>query len=137
MPIIVYIPKRYDNWYKIPKDVRDEFIKSTKEHIREEEKNYDYEGVEIPEAAHDLELMWNELVKSGNVSNAWIGYYNSDTDSYYCCIFEKVFQLAKRFNLLLSGVITSSSNCVSYIINIGSEVYLSDLRTLMIGEIFR
>ena len=135
--ILLYIPKKYNKWYKIPKDIKDEFIEKTKNHILEEKKFYEYEGVEVPKAEHDLELMWTELVEGGNVSNFWIGYYNSDTDSYYCCIFEQVFQLARHLKLLLKEVSTDDVDIVSYIINIGSEVYLSDLRTFMIGELFR
>lgn len=133
---LVYIPRKYNTWCKLPEDLRNTTIRETKKDIKVNIEDYKWEDVEPPVAERDLQLMWKILVEEGSISETRFGYYNSDEGFYMCHIFQNMISLLNRLGNQMDYLSIGEDNC-SCIINLGSEKHLCKLRRVMIEEFFK
>jgi len=133
---LVYIPRKYNSWCRLPEDFRKFTIKNTNKDIKNSKESYEYDDIELPVAKRDLQLMWKILVEDGFVSETRFGYYNSEDGFYMCHIFQNMITLLTKLGIVMYTHCVGEDNC-NCIINLGSEEYLLYLRKVMIKEFFK
>lgn len=139
MPVtIVYIPKKYNMWCKIPEDLRNLAIKDAKSNIDINKTEYDYEygDLYIPKARRDLKKAWENLMDCGYITEYLFGYYDDSEDYYISHIFNSTKWLLSNLKLKINSFNVTGERC-SCIVNISFRDDLSKLKTAMIEEFFK
>lgn len=132
---LIYIPDKYLDWNKIPKDFTDTVIEESKKFIADNLYYYEDDGSDPPNPKRDSKLMWDKLITEGYVTEDLFGYYDDGNGYYMCPIFENIATLAFRLGLNIE-YIDQCEGDLCCIVNLSSEKY-SKLKTHMIRKILR
>jgi len=133
---LIYIPRKYKPWERIPEDIRNHVIEITSKDIAGEKAEYEYLDVDVPIANECLPLAWDKLIDKGYLTESNFGYYNDSDDVMVCPIFQNVINLISILNIKIDNFGIGSDYCSS-IANMSSENYLPKLRSVMIEEFFK